>query len=230
MMGLTYTLDVSFAERHEVSNIDLLKYKTLGGFNYFDRALTNRLSPAHNLSFRVESLSFRVKFPTVALSSLNLPKSCRAHPLLVRAAVRLCLCVRLSSISLFWFQQQFPLCSMIIRRFFQFHFSSFSTLSPLQKTHLFRCNKTIQDLSKLGRVAEARHMFDPMPHQDPGSWNTMISGYTQNGLLHEAQMLFNVFRGKNVRTWTILLTGYSKFGLVDDARMLFEAMPERNVV
>ncbi|GMY05215.1 pentatricopeptide repeat-containing protein At4g02750-like [Fagus crenata] len=119
---------------------------------------------------------------------------------------------------------------MIIRRFFQFHFSSFSTLSPLQKTHLFQCNKTIQDLSKLGRVAEARHMFDSMPHRDPGSWNTMISGYTQNGLLHEAQTLFNVFRGKNVRTWTILLTGYSKFGLVDDARMLFEAMPERNVV
>jgi pentatricopeptide repeat protein len=73
-------------------------------------------------------------------------------------------------------------------------------------------------------------MFDSMPYRDPGSWNTMISGYTQNGLLHEAQTLFNVFRGKNVRTWTILLTGYSKFGLVDDARMLFEAMPERNVV
>ena len=63
-----------------------------------------------------------------------------------------------------------------------------------------------------------------------GSWNFMISEYSQNGLLHEAQTLFNAFQGKNVRTWTILLTKYSKFRLVDEARVLVKAMPERNVV
>ncbi|KAG7992631.1 hypothetical protein I3843_02G136900 [Carya illinoinensis] len=117
---------------------------------------------------------------------------------------------------------------MIMHRLFQIRF--LSSYCPVPQTHLFRCNKTIQDLSKLGRVVEARELFDSMCRRDPGSWNSMISGYTQNGLLHEAQTLFNEFHGKNVRTWTILLTGYTKFGRVNEARVLFDAMPERNVI
>ncbi|KAL0010785.1 hypothetical protein SO802_005893 [Lithocarpus litseifolius] len=69
-----------------------------------------------------------------------------------------------------------------------------------------------------------------MSHRVPGSWNSMISEYSQNDLLHEAQTLFNAFQGKNVRTWTVLLTKYSKFRLVDEARVLVKAMPVRNVV
>ncbi|ONI16348.1 hypothetical protein PRUPE_3G093300, partial [Prunus persica] len=88
----------------------------------------------------------------------------------------------------------------------------------------------IHKLSLLGRVTEARQMFDIMPRRDSGSWNSMISGYIQNGLLNKAQELFDSFQGKNVRTWTILLSGYARHGRAHEARAVFESMPERNVV
>lgn len=111
------------------------------------------------------------------------------------------------------------------------HFRSLSTLSvPTSLTHLLQCNKDIHKLSLLGRVTEARQMFDTMPRRDSGSWNTMISGYIQNGLLNKAQELFDSFQGKNVRTWTILLSGYARHGRAHEAKAVFESMPERNVV
>ncbi|VVA19888.1 PREDICTED: pentatricopeptide [Prunus dulcis] len=108
------------------------------------------------------------------------------------------------------------------------HFWSLSTLSV--PTSLLQCNKDIHKLSLLGRVTEARQMFDTMPRRDSGSWNTMISGYIQNGLLNKAQELFDSFQGKNVRTWTILLSGYARHGRAHEAKAVFESMPERNVV
>ncbi|PON51662.1 DYW domain containing protein [Parasponia andersonii] len=121
-------------------------------------------------------------------------------------------------------------------RYRLFHTRSFSAFSlPLQGPssilfHIVQCNQKIQRLTGLGRVADARQVFDSMSHRDSISWNSLITGYTQYGLLHEAQTLFNAFQRKNIRTWTILLSGYAKHGLVDEARLVFESMPERNVV
>ncbi|XP_024018557.1 LOW QUALITY PROTEIN: pentatricopeptide repeat-containing protein At4g02750 [Morus notabilis] len=114
------------------------------------------------------------------------------------------------------------------------HFRSLSSALPLPsrrtQTHLIQCNNKIHQLAKLGRVHEARQVFDSMSQRDSISWNSMITGYTRNGLLPEARALFNSFQGKNVVTWTTLLTGFAKHGLVDEARSLFESMPERSVV
>ncbi|KAF9591138.1 hypothetical protein IFM89_002093 [Coptis chinensis] len=82
----------------------------------------------------------------------------------------------------------------------------------------------------MGKVDEARNLFDEMLHRDSFTWNSMINGYSQNGLIDEARALFDSFSGKNVRTWTAVVSGYAKSGRIEEARELFDMMPERNVV
>ncbi|MQL94552.1 hypothetical protein Taro_027233 [Colocasia esculenta] len=91
-------------------------------------------------------------------------------------------------------------------------------------------NSRIQELSRLGRVEEARRLFDEMPQRDTFSWNSMISAYLRRGMVEESRALFDVFPGRNVWTWTILMSGYARVGHIDEARRLFDAMPERNAV
>ncbi|XP_021298291.1 pentatricopeptide repeat-containing protein At4g02750-like [Herrania umbratica] len=125
---------------------------------------------------------------------------------------------------------------MIRRRITPFYYFSTLPLSAtpsnqqLHPSQIFKCNETIMRLAKLGRVRDARQVFDSIPQKDSVTWNSMISGYIQNGFLKEANSLFNAFEGKNVRSWTIMLTGYFKYGLINEARMVFESMPERNIV
>ncbi|XP_043718784.1 pentatricopeptide repeat-containing protein At4g02750-like [Telopea speciosissima] len=95
---------------------------------------------------------------------------------------------------------------------------------------LYLCNSRIQELSKLGRVDEARQLFENIVQRNAITWNNMISGYFQNGRINEAQELFDRFAGKNIKTWTTVVTGYSKNGKIEQARKVFEMMPDRNII
>ncbi|XP_020253157.1 pentatricopeptide repeat-containing protein At4g02750-like [Asparagus officinalis] len=88
----------------------------------------------------------------------------------------------------------------------------------------------IQSLSSRGEIADARKLFDELPHRSTIAWNSMIFGYSQHGLLDQAHSLFDSFSGRNTRTWTILVSGYAKAGRLDEARELFNSMPDQNPV
>ncbi|VAH09538.1 unnamed protein product [Triticum turgidum subsp. durum] len=88
----------------------------------------------------------------------------------------------------------------------------------------------IKELARLGRLREAREVFDAMPHRSIFAWNTMISAYCNSGMLEDARSLVDAISGGNVRTSTILLSGYARLGRVLDARRVFDGMLERNTI
>ncbi|CDP14654.1 unnamed protein product [Coffea canephora] len=107
---------------------------------------------------------------------------------------------------------------------------TFCTFPWNPRTHIFQCNKRIQELLKFGQLDHARKVFDSMPQRDSVTWNSMISGYSKSNRIKDAEVLFNVCQDKNVTTWTAMLSGYAKNGRIWEAIRLFEAMPERNIV
>lgn len=98
-------------------------------------------------------------------------------------------------------------------------------------SNVARCNSLITELSREGRIHEARKMFDEMSERDVVTWTAVISGYTRCGMIREARQLFDKAEARrNVVTWTALLGGYVKLGEISEAERLFKEMPHKNVV
>ncbi|VYS61055.1 unnamed protein product [Arabidopsis thaliana] len=85
-------------------------------------------------------------------------------------------------------------------------------------------NLLLGDLSKSGRVDEARQMFDKMPERDEFTWNTMIVAYSNSRRLSDAEKLFRSNPVKNTISWNALISGYCKSGSKVEAFNLFSEM------
>ena len=85
-------------------------------------------------------------------------------------------------------------------------------------------------IRELGRLREAREVFDAMPFRDIIAWNSMILAYCSNRMPDSARSLADAISGGNLRTGTILLSGYARAGRVRDARRVFDEMVVRNTV
>uniref|UniRef100_A0ACD5XLT0 Uncharacterized protein n=1 Tax=Avena sativa TaxID=4498 RepID=A0ACD5XLT0_AVESA len=59
---------------------------------------------------------------------------------------------------------------------------------------LFLANLLLRGYSKLGRLSDARLLFDQMPHRNLVSWGSAISMYAQHGREGDATALFTAFR------------------------------------
>ncbi|KAL3513764.1 hypothetical protein ACH5RR_026481 [Cinchona calisaya] len=62
------------------------------------------------------------------------------------------------------------------------------TFNPSPPTFLL--NRAIETYGKCGCLADARELFDEMPRRDGGSWNAMITAYSQNACPEKALDLF----------------------------------------
>ncbi|KAF8108558.1 hypothetical protein N665_0108s0091 [Sinapis alba] len=92
------------------------------------------------------------------------------------------------------------------------------------RTNLHLTNQTLGDLSKSGRIDEARQLFDEMPEKDEFTWNTMIVAYSTSGRLSDAKQLFRRNPVKNTISWNALISGHCKYGSEDEAFSLFWEM------
>ncbi|XP_057448312.1 pentatricopeptide repeat-containing protein At3g26540 [Lotus japonicus] len=62
------------------------------------------------------------------------------------------------------------------------------TFSPNPPTFLL--NRAIEAFAKCSCLRDARDVFDEMPHRDGGTWNAMITAYSQSGFPREAISMF----------------------------------------
>ncbi|XP_004144297.1 pentatricopeptide repeat-containing protein At3g26540 [Cucumis sativus] len=83
----------------------------------------------------------------------------------------------------------FQLCSstraLVEARKVESHLATFCPTPPI-----FLLNRAIEAYGKCGCLKDARELFDEMPQRDGGSWNAMITAYTQNGYALEALNLY----------------------------------------
>ncbi|CAK8543057.1 unnamed protein product [Lathyrus sativus] len=78
-------------------------------------------------------------------------------------------------------------------------------------------NALVNMYAKLGDMNYAHTVFDQLPSKDVISWNTLITGYTQNGLASEAIDAYNMMEEcKNIipnqGTWVSIIPAYSHVG------------------
>ncbi|XP_010432483.1 PREDICTED: pentatricopeptide repeat-containing protein At4g33990-like isoform X2 [Camelina sativa] len=79
-------------------------------------------------------------------------------------------------------------------------------------------NAVVVMYAKLGLVDLARAVFNWLPNKDVISWNTIISGYSQNGFASEAMEMYNVMEEEggeivpNQGTWVSVLPACAQAG------------------
>ncbi|GJN34901.1 hypothetical protein PR202_gb23607 [Eleusine coracana subsp. coracana] len=81
----------------------------------------------------------------------------------------------------------------------------------------------------LGRVGDARRLFDEMPKRNVVQGNTMVACYIRAGDVDAAREVFDGMAERDAISWNTLMSGYLSQGEPCSARELFEQMPERNV-
>ncbi|KAL0464751.1 UNVERIFIED_CONTAM: Pentatricopeptide repeat-containing protein [Sesamum latifolium] len=93
-----------------------------------------------------------------------------------------------------------------------------------RKALLVDANKYLSELLKLGKIDEARKVFDGMPKRDEFTWNTMVAGYADSGRIVEARKLLDETPKKSATTWSSIVSGYCKMGCEIESLQLFYEM------
>ncbi|CAN6244679.1 unnamed protein product [Urochloa humidicola] len=89
---------------------------------------------------------------------------------------------------------------------------------------IIMANAMVNAYSKVGRVDDARRVFDQISVRDSISWTSMIAGYCQAKRLDKAVQVFDMMPDKDKVAWTALISGHEQNGEEDAALELFEQM------
>ncbi|KAL6217512.1 hypothetical protein ACLB2K_010729 [Fragaria x ananassa] len=100
-------------------------------------------------------------------------------------------------------------------------------------SHVYVQTALIDLYSKLGRVGDARKVFDEMPERDGFAWTTMVASHVRVEDMSSARVLFDEMLERciaNAATWNTMIDGYARLGDVESAGMLFDQMPARDLI
>ncbi|KAF7054925.1 hypothetical protein CFC21_094021 [Triticum aestivum] len=87
----------------------------------------------------------------------------------------------------------------------------------------------LDSYGSLGRVRDARRVFDEMPARNVVAGNAMVACYARAGDVEAAQEVFDGMEERDLISWNTLMSGYLRQGDAGVARDLFEQMPQRSV-
>lgn len=81
---------------------------------------------------------------------------------------------------------------------------------------VFVANAIVDMYAKCGMMDAANKFFDHMTIKDVVSWNSMVTGYSQDGRCEDAIHLFEKMKMENIElnvvTWSAVIAGYSQRG------------------
>ncbi|KAH7685298.1 TPR-like protein [Dioscorea alata] len=98
---------------------------------------------------------------------------------------------------------------------------------------LFHSNRILQSYARCtsnAALADARQLFDEMPHRNCFSYNTLLDAYFKANDSKSSLQLFDAMIEKNEFSWNTMVTGLVKFGDIGNARKVFDDMPKRDVI
>ncbi|XP_021769141.1 pentatricopeptide repeat-containing protein At1g06143 [Chenopodium quinoa] len=96
--------------------------------------------------------------------------------------------------------------------------------------HVFVLTALVDFYGKLGRLVEARKVFDEMPERDTFAWSTIVSVHARGGDMASARNLFDGMPQRNATAWNTMIDGYARLGDVEAAELLFDQMSEKDLV
>jgi len=101
------------------------------------------------------------------------------------------------------------------------------------RNHLHVVNELVGMYGKLGRMEDARQVFDGMSVRSLVSWNTMVSGYAFNCDSLGASAIFRRMELEGLQpnsvTWTSLLSSHARCGLYDETIEMLKVMRTRTI-
>uniref|UniRef100_A0A0E0GCQ8 Pentatricopeptide n=1 Tax=Oryza nivara TaxID=4536 RepID=A0A0E0GCQ8_ORYNI len=95
---------------------------------------------------------------------------------------------------------------------------------PPSVSGVYASTSLVRVYARLGRLGDARKMFDGMPVKTVVSWNVLLDGIVRASDLDAAWEVFVEMPERNVVSWNTVIAGFVRHGWVQEAVDLFAEM------
>ncbi|XP_015688725.2 pentatricopeptide repeat-containing protein At3g22690-like [Oryza brachyantha] len=96
--------------------------------------------------------------------------------------------------------------------------------APQSASGVYASTSLARVYARLGRLGDARKVFDGMPVKTVVSWNVLLDGFVRASDLDAAWEVFVEMPERNVVSWNTVIAGFARHGCAQEAVDLFAEM------